>query len=227
MPHNRWMPTDRHVSPLRVVVAVSVMVAVMLLVAALGEWVIIPSSALRDLDEGSASRATAMLADHGGLAEAASLWSDLSGPWVVHPIVAVTAGALVLRHRITARAGVVVVMIGLLGWALGAVAKEVVERPRPAQAVLEVGNFSYPSGHATNIALGAVLLISLARLAERAWVRRGTVLLALTAVTLTAADRILLGVHYVTDVATGLGFGAAAATLALAALPLRPVAALP
>ncbi len=227
MPHNRWMPTDRHVSPLRVVVSVAVMVAVMLLVAALGEWVIIPSSALRELDEGSASRAVALLADHDGLAEAARVWSDLSGPWVVHPIVAIAAGALVLRRRITVRAGVVVVAIGLVGWALGAVAKEIVERPRPAQAVLEVGSFSYPSGHATNIALGAVLLIALARAAERVWIRWGTALLALLAVILTAADRILLGVHYVTDVAMGLGFGAAAAILALAALPLRPNSAKP
>lgn len=227
MPHNRWMPTDRHVSPLRVVVSVAVMVAVMLLVAALGEWVIIPSSALRELDEGSASRAVALLADHDGLAEAARVWSDLSGPWVVHPIVAIAAGALVLRRRITARAGVVVMAIGLVGWALGAVAKEIVERPRPAQAVLEVGSFSYPSGHATNIALGAVLLIALARAAERVWIRWGTALLALLAVILTAADRILLGVHYVTDVAMGLGFGAAAAILALAALPLRPNSAKP
>ena len=227
MPHNRWMPTDRHVSPLRVVVSVAVMVAVMLLVAALGEWVIIPSSALRELDEGSASRAVALLADHDGLAEAARVWSDLSGPWVVHPIVAIAAGALVLRRRITARAGVVVMAIGLVGWALGAVAKEIVERPRPAQAVLEVGSFSYPSGHATNIALGAVLLIALARAAERVWIRWGTALLALLAVILTAADRILLGVHYVTDVAMGLGFGAAAATLALACLPLRPNSAKP
>ena len=177
MPHNRWMPTDRHVSPLRVVVSVAVMVAVMLLVAALGEWVIIPSSALRELDEGSASRAVALLADHDGLAEAARVWSDLSGPWVVHPIVAIAAGALVLRRRITARAGVVVMAIGLVGWALGAVAKEIVERPRPAQAVLELGSFSYPSGHATNIALGAVLLIALARAAERVWIRWGTCLL--------------------------------------------------
>ncbi|GAA8845309.1 hypothetical protein DUHN55_15940 [Helicobacter pylori] len=227
MPHNRWMPTDRHVSPLRVVVSVAVMVAVMLLVAALGEWVIIPSSALRELDEGSAFRAVALLADHDGLAEAARVWSDLSGPWVVHPIVAIAAGALVLRRRITARAGVVVMAIGLVGWALGAVAKEIVERPRPAQAVLEVGSFSYPSGHATNIALGAVLLIALARAAERVWIRWGTALLALLAVILTAADRILLGVHYVTDVAMGLGFGAAAAILALAALPLRPNSAKP
>ena len=51
MPHNRWMPTDRRVSPLRVVAAVSAMTAVMLLVAALGEWAILPSATLRELDE--------------------------------------------------------------------------------------------------------------------------------------------------------------------------------
>lgn len=227
MPHNRWMPTDRRVSPLRVVAAVSAMTAVLLLVAALGEWAILPSATLRELDEGSASRATAVLADHDRLGTAAHVWAALSGPWVVHPLVAIWAGVLVARRRLTLRAAVVTVAVGVLGWALGAVCKEIVDRPRPSVALAEVGSWSYPSGHATNIALGAILLVSLARLAESAWVRWGTTLLALAAVALTAADRLLLGVHYVSDVVMGLTLGAAAATLALACLPLRRDAALP
>lgn len=227
MPHNRWMPIDRRVSPLRVAAALSAMAAVMLVVAALGEWAIIPSATLREIDEGGASRATAVLADHDRLGTAAHVWAALSGPWVVHPLVAIFAGVLVARRRLTPRAAFVTVAVGLVGWALGAVCKEIVDRPRPRDAFVEVGSWSYPSGHATNIALGAVLLISLARLAERAWVRWGTTLLALAAVALTAADRLLLGVHYVSDVVMGLTLGTAAATLALACLPLRPAAALP
>ena len=103
MPHNRWMPTDRRVSPLRVVAAVSAMTAVMLLVAALGEWAILPSATLRELDEGSASRATAVLADHDRLGTAAHVWAALSGPWVVHPLVAIWTGVLVARRRLTPR----------------------------------------------------------------------------------------------------------------------------
>ena len=146
MPHNRWMPTDRRVSAPRVVAAVSAMTAVMLLVAALGEWAILPSATLRELDEGSASRATAVLADHDRLGTAAHVWAALSGPWVVHPLVAIWTGVLVARRRLTLRAAVVTVAVGLLGWALGAVCKEIVDRPRPSVALAEVGSWSYRAG---------------------------------------------------------------------------------
>ena len=226
MPHNRWMPPDYRVSARRVVVALGAMSLAMLVVAALGRWVLIPADWARALDEGGVAAGTDLVLSAPWLGDVARAWSALSGPWVVHPLVVVVAVTLWVRGRV-GRSVLVVPAIGLVGWALGAVAKEIVERPRPAQAVLEVGSFSYPSGHATNIALGAVLLIALARAAERVWIRWGTALLALLAVILTAADRILLGVHYVTDVAMGLGFGAAAAILALAALPLRPNSAKP
>ena len=196
------------------------MAVVMLLTAALGRWFILPSPSVRDLDEGGVARATGLLAEHPGLQDAAVVWSGLSGPWFVHPVVLGVALLLLAQGRVSARA-LLVVPIGLLGWGLGVMGKQLVERPRPTEAVVEVSSWSYPSGHATNIALGAVLLIALLGAVRTTWVRWGARALVLVAVTLTAADRIVLGVHYPTDVLAGLVMGAAMALVGLTIL--RPV----
>lgn len=224
MPHNQWMADEHRVSPFRAVAALVAMVAVMLLVAALGEWVLIPSSWVREIDEGGVAWGGEQLAAHPGLHDAAVHWAFLSGPWFVHPAVMLLAGGLAACRRITVRAAVVTVLIGLIGWGLGAVCKEIVDRPRPLDAVVEVGSWSYPSGHTTNIALGSVLIIALAQYVRAAWIRWGATVLVLIGAALTTADRVLLGVHYVSDVAMGLVLGAAVALVGLAGLPSSPAA---
>ena len=214
MPHNRWMLDDRHPTALRAASAVAAMTALMLLAAALGRWVVIPSTGLAAFDEGVAARGPALLANQPWLADLAAVWSDLSGPWVVHPLVLVVAVFLTVRHRVPPTA-LFTVPIGLVGWALGAWCKEIVQRPRPMQAVIEVDSWSYPSGHASNIALGAVLLIILCSSIRTAWLRRTVVAVVLLVAALTAADRIVLGVHYVSDVTVGLALGAAMALVAV------------
>lgn len=220
MPHNRWMPEDRRVSPVRAVTALAAMVAVMLAVAALGEWVIVPSSSVRAMDEGGVDAATALLADHPGRHDAAVVWSALSGPWFVHPAVLLVTLLLLALRRVTARA-LLVPAIGVIGWCLGTLCKRIVERPRPDDALIEVSSWSYPSGHSTNIALGAILLIALLSAARAAWIRWGAMVLVIAGVVLTAADRLVLGVHYPSDVAAGLVLGSAMALTGLTIL--RPL----
>lgn len=190
------------------------MTGVMLLVAALGEWVLLPSATVRDLDEGGVARAIDLLAEFPGLQNAAVVWAGLSGPWLVHPLVLVVALLLLARGRVTPRA-LLVVAVGLVGWALGTLCKLLVERPRPADAIVEVSNWSYPSGHATNVALGTVLLIALVTFVHTAWIRWGTTVLVLAGAALTAADRLVLGVHYPSDVLAGLVLGTAMALVGL------------
>lgn len=215
MPHNRVMPADRSL-PVRLVSALLAMTGVMLIVAAVGEWLLIPSVAVRELDEGGVARATALLTEVAGLQDAAELWSVLTLPLHVQVVVAVVAVALVGFRRVEGRA-LLVVPIGLVGWGLEVLCKTVVERPRPDLAVVEIGSWAYPSGHATNIALGAVLLIALLQAVRTAWVRWVATTLILVVVCLTAADRLVLGVHYPTDVLAGLVLGVA---MALAGLRL-------
>jgi len=70
-------------------------------------------------------------------------------------------------------------------------------------------SFSFPSGHASGIASGAgVVLVLSTMLVRRASVRRGLMVTALTLVVVVGADRILLGVHNLTDVIAGYAVGA-------------------
>src|SRR5699024_10275 len=170
MPHNRLMADDRPVSALRLLLAAAAMTVAMLLVAALGEWALVPSAGVRELDEGGVARAVGLLADVTWLESAGRLWSDLTRPWVVHTVVLVVALALLAGRRVPPRA-LLVVPAGLLGRALGVVCKELVERPRPAEGVIDYTSWSYPSGHATNVALGAVLLLALLRAVRTGWIR--------------------------------------------------------
>lgn len=224
MPHNRCVSDDRRVSPLRLVSAALAMTVVMLLVAALGERVLIPSSWVHGVDEGGVARGTGLLADIPWLESAALVWSDLTRPALVHAGVLVVALVLLARRRVRPPA-LLTALIGVVGWGLGAMCKEIVERPRPAEAVVEYSSWSYPSGHSTSIALGAVLLIVLLQSVRAAWVRWGATVAALAVAALTAADRIVLGVHYPSDVLAGLALGSVMALVGLAIL--KPLQAAP
>jgi YegS/Rv2252/BmrU family lipid kinase len=89
--------------------------------------------------------------------------------------------------------------------------KNLVDRERPVweEPLHLLQSYSFPSGHASGIAsaAGVVIVLSLI-LVRRRSVRRGVVLLALALVVLVGLDRILLGVHNVTDVAAGYAVGA-------------------
>ena len=94
----------------------------------------------------------------------------------------------------------------------------------PDEAVVVYGSWSFPSGHANNAALGAILLVTLLALVRTAWIRWGATALVVVGALLTAADRIVLGVHYVTDVTAGMALGALMALVGLGVLrpDLRP-----
>lgn len=98
-------------------------------------------------------------------------------------------------------------------WALGLGAKYLVQRSRPIveDAVAHAPGYSFPSGHAMNAAAAGVTLTLLL------WPllgRRGrvvTVTLVTAAVLLTGVDRVMLGVHYPSDVVAGFLLGSAMA----------------
>jgi len=99
------------------------------------------------------------------------------------------------------------------------VLKIVLGRERPlwqaAQNLLE--NESFPSGHASSIAaFGGVLIVLVGMLVRRANLRRLVYVGVLVVVLLVAADRVLLGRHYITDAAAGVLLGAGFVLLAMA-----------
>ena len=91
--------------------------------------------------------------------------------------------------------------------------KRVVRRPRPDHPSVRVGvgtpsKLSFPSSHATSTTAAAVLYGGLLR--SRA---------PLAVVPVMALSRLVLGVHYPTDVATGAGLGAGVALAARRVIP--------
>jgi membrane-associated phospholipid phosphatase len=99
----------------------------------------------------------------------------------------------------------------MTGWAIGGVAKLLVHRVRPVvdDPLSHSPGYSFPSGHALNIAVAGSVMVVLV------WplLARTGRLLAVGVAVLTGAavglDRILLGVHFPSDVIAGwlLGLG--------------------
>ncbi|HZI98355.1 MAG TPA: phosphatase PAP2 family protein [Actinomycetales bacterium] len=136
-------------------------------------------------------------------------------PWTFR--VAVAAAVVVTWRAGRRRAAAVFAVTMAFGGLLGLALKLTVQRPRPVwgdPVAAELG-YSMPSGHSLNAALGSALLVGLA------WpwlVRQGrtgvAVLLAGVVVALAMLDRLVLGVHYATDVLVGASIGVTLAVMA-------------
>ena len=94
-------------------------------------------------------------------------------------------------------------------WGSAALLKLVVGRERPdvADAVWDHGGLSFPSGHATNATAMSLAVAVLLWPVVGATARRGLVLGAAALVTAAVLDRVLLGVHYPSDVLAGMLYG--------------------
>jgi len=158
----------------------------------------------------------------------------IHAPWLDEVMLEVTAlgnGTVVLalalvsatflwlnRHRYSA---------ALLGGAtagallLNILLKSYFDRPRP-QVVswgTHVSTSSFPSGHATSaIVVYATIAYLVARLQQRRLSRIVTLTLAGIVILAIAASRLVLGVHYPSDVAAGLVIGLAWAAFCMALL---------
>lgn len=144
----------------------------------------------------------------------ATVVTQFGAPVVVDVITVVAAVMLLARRRRRAALFVVAVRVGAL--AIETAVKAAVGRPRPPLSLhlVHATGLSFPSGHATGATAvyGALLLLRPTR-------RRGVAVVVIVAG--VAASRVLLGVHYVTDVAAGMLLSTA--WLALLARYAQPV----
>jgi undecaprenyl-diphosphatase len=151
--------------------------------------------------------------------------AKMRAPWLTVAAINVTAlGSLTLVVLFSAFALVVLLVlrdrleaVQLLAASAGAgiltiVTKNVIERIRPEEAepLIVVSGFSYPSGHSLSTsALYLTIAIIAARHVQHSGAR-AAIFLAVSAVLLmVAASRVYLGVHYATDVVSGISLGAA------------------
>jgi membrane-associated phospholipid phosphatase len=155
--------------------------------------------------------------EHGVIRAAAEALTQLGAPVLLE----IASALLVLwllwrRHR---RLALYLATCVAGAYALSTTGKLVVGRDRPVfdDPISHARGASFPSGHATGSAAFylalAVILLSLLT-----WPRRGWLLLMAVVIPLVvAATRVVLGVHYVSDVTAGLliGWGWTAACTAL------------
>jgi diacylglycerol kinase family enzyme/membrane-associated phospholipid phosphatase len=91
--------------------------------------------------------------------------------------------------------------------------KRAFDRPRPSVPVSswwQSGNLSFPSGHAAGAGVLATVAVLLTIAATvRGLRRRLLIALWVSLAILTAVSRVVLGVHYLSDVIAGLAFGMA------------------
>jgi undecaprenyl-diphosphatase len=130
----------------------------------------------------------------------------LGGTMTVIFVVANCALALYRSGRCTGAAFLVCVAGGQI--ALSNAIKVLVRRPRPPATLLTPPeSFSFPSGHAT-AAAATYLAVALVLGIGRRWVFKAALWgVAATITAVVAASRVLLGVHWLTDVIGGVACG--------------------
>jgi membrane-associated phospholipid phosphatase len=118
------------------------------------------------------------------------------------------AGGLAARNHRRAAVWLVGVMLGasLTTYFL----KRFFQRDRPVweDPVHQLNSFAFPSGHSSGIAAAmGIAIVLTVMLVRRRGLRRGLVSLWVFLIVLVGADRILLGVHHLSDVVAGYAVG--------------------
>lgn len=165
----------------------------------------------------------------------------LAGPTLVREIVrdATALGGVFLRNLFALgavvallflklrREAVLFAMTVIAGWLVNTGLKLIVgrERPQIVPHLMEAGGESFPSGHSFNAAVVYIAMaIAFAAISRRHSVRYTVIGAAMVVSAMVAWSRVLLGVHFPTDVVAGWLGGAGWAFLA-AALLYRPAKA--
>ncbi|BAL90487.1 hypothetical protein AMIS_52670 [Actinoplanes missouriensis 431] len=203
-------------------VATPVLLVPFALLAALvmGRW-----APLHDLDRSVSDRLHEVARANPGVVDVLTWLTHLLSPTAWRLAVLALVIWLVRRGSRAVAFWAAVTMIA--GGVLGAVLKLLVSRHRPEflEPVAQASGYAFPSGHALNAALGATIFLLVllpmtrGRPLARAALWTGVVVLPL----LTALTRVVLGVHWLSDVVAGLVLGAAVAVATAAAFSRRGV----
>jgi undecaprenyl-diphosphatase len=180
--------------------AAGTVVFVVLGVLVAGRW-----APLVDLDIRLDAAVHGTVLANGWLRTFALVVTDLGSPVAVDVVAVGAAVALLVARRVPDAVAVVVARFVELG--IETAVKALVDRGRPvfSHPVATAGGGSFPSGHtAGSAALYGILVLLL--------VRRVLVIVAATVFVLAVgASRVVLGVHYLSDVVGGLALGVAVA----------------
>lgn len=202
--------------PLYLAVGAAAAVVVFLVLA------VVPWPLMRHVDAAAPAAGHAWLVHAPAARAVALVVTDLGSPVAVDVLSGAVCVVLLVLRRWRAAAVVAAARLGEL--ATTSVLKVAVHRPRPElfPRLTSASGDSFPSGHAAGSAavygvIAVVLGIWLTAPARR-WLLAGVV----AWVALIATSRVLLGVHYPTDVLGGLAVGALWLGLALTLAPAVP-----
>jgi YegS/Rv2252/BmrU family lipid kinase len=174
----------------------------------LGLTLTLYTGALRDFDREVGDAAFAWSSTQDWLVRVL-LWVDAAfGTLAMSVYTAIAAVALAVRKH--PRAALWTVGVMSASAITTSVLKELFDRGRPVwdNPLETLDTFSFPSGHASGIASAAgVALVLTALLVRRSSLRRALTTVTLALVLVVGADRVLLGVHHLSDVLAGYAVG--------------------
>jgi undecaprenyl-diphosphatase len=162
---------------------------------------------LESIDHGAAARINGLISGHPALVSVVKAVTWLGSDGVLWTIIGVSALFLAFRRRW--RLALYLLVAGAGALVMDPILKKLVGRLRPvvAHPVAHGGGNSFPSGHSLGsiVCYGAVFLVFLP--ATRGRWRTVFTTVIVTLVALIGISRILLGVHYLSDVLGGWTLG--------------------
>jgi undecaprenyl-diphosphatase len=186
--------TRRSLAPLAIVTAAAFLFALLLLLVRL-HWALLESA-----DHGAATRLNSLVAGHTVVVSIVKAVTWLGSGGVLWTLIGTAAVVLALRRRWRLAAYLLVAGAGVL--VLDPVLKALVGRLRPvvAHPIAHGNGDSFPSGHALGsiVCYGALFLVFLP--AARGMWRRVFTAVIVTLIAAIGISRLLLGVHYLSDV---------------------------
>jgi undecaprenyl-diphosphatase len=220
-PHTSYAPPagGHRIARIVGIGAAAIVFAVLLLLVRL-QW-----PPLESVDHGAAEHLNNAVAAHSAVVAVVKAITWLGSDGVLWVVIGSCALLLAIRRRWRLAGYLLVTGAGAL--ALDPILKSLVGRLRPvvAHPIAHGGGDSFPSGHSLGsiVCYGAVLLVFLPGVRRR-W-RRTVTALIVALVAAIGISRLLLGVHYISDVLGGWALGVTWLGLTTAAFELSRRAA--
>ena len=154
---------------------------------------------------------------HPGRVAAWNVFCTVLGPTAFR-LMALIVIIVALVHRNLRVALFLVISVELSG-IITEIAKYAANRPRPATALVSAPSASFPSGHALGVMVGVLALLTVILPVVRRPLRGWLIALGAAVVILIGAGRVVLNVHYPSDVVAGWAFGYAYFVVCLLMVP--------
>ena len=105
--------------------------------------------------------------------------------------------------------GVLFLFVCFYGGAfLNSILKKIIQRPRPVDALIPVGGYSFPSGHVMSaILFYSLIIILFMHQIKNTKIRYGFLTVNIIIILMVGLSRIMLKVHYVSDVLGAFAIG--------------------